>query len=42
MHDENFYPPYVLVAQHCAKAEKKLQQLRKKQPGIMLVDDYRT
>jgi len=34
MRDENFYPPYVPVAQRRAQAEKKLQQLRTKQPGI--------
>jgi uncharacterized Zn finger protein len=34
MREENFYPPYVPVATRRAKAEKALQQLRKKQPGI--------
>jgi len=28
------YPPYVPVGERRAKAEKKLLQLRKKQPGI--------
>ena len=31
------YPPYVPVAERRAKAEKKLQQMRKKQPGIQPV-----
>ena len=31
---DDYYPPYVPVAERRAKAEKKLQQLRKKQPDI--------
>ena len=31
---DDYYPPYVPVAERRAKAEKKLQQMRKKQPGI--------
>jgi uncharacterized Zn finger protein len=31
---DDYYPPYVPVAERRAKAEKKLQQLRKKQPNI--------
>jgi uncharacterized Zn finger protein len=34
MRYEDFYPPYVPVAQRRAKAEKKLRQLRKKRPNI--------
>jgi uncharacterized Zn finger protein len=34
MRDDNFYPPYVPVAERRAKAERMLQQLRKKQPTI--------
>ena len=34
MRYEDFYPPYVSVAQRRAKAEKKLRQLRKKRPNI--------
>jgi uncharacterized Zn finger protein len=34
MHDDNFYPPYVPVAERRAKAERKLLQLRKQQPHI--------
>ncbi len=30
----NYYPPYVSVAQRRAKAEKKLKQLRKKNPNL--------
>jgi hypothetical protein len=33
---DDYYPPYVPVAERRAKAEKKLQQLRKKQPNIKL------
>jgi uncharacterized Zn finger protein len=31
---EDEYPPYIPVAERRAKAEKKLQQLRKKHPGL--------
>jgi uncharacterized Zn finger protein len=34
MRDDDFYPPYVPVGERRAKAEKTLQQLRKKQPSI--------
>src|SRR6266540_863402 len=34
MRDDDVYPPYVPVAERRAKAERTLQQLRKKQPGI--------
>src|SRR5688572_33076139 len=34
MRDDNFYPPYVPVAERRAKAERTLQQLRQKQPTI--------
>jgi uncharacterized Zn finger protein len=34
MRDDDFYPPYVPVGERRAKAEKTLQQLRMKQPGI--------
>ena len=34
MRYDDFYPPYVPVAERRAKAEKKLQQLRKQQPNI--------
>jgi uncharacterized Zn finger protein len=34
MRYDDFYPPYVPVRERRAKAEKALQQLRKKQPGI--------
>jgi uncharacterized Zn finger protein len=34
MRDNNFYPPYVPVAEQRAKAERTLLQLRKKQPTI--------
>jgi uncharacterized Zn finger protein len=33
-YDDDYYPPYVPVAERRAKAEKKLQQLRQKQPNI--------
>jgi uncharacterized Zn finger protein len=34
MRDDDFYPPYVPVAERRAKAERTLQQLRQKQPTI--------
>jgi hypothetical protein len=34
MRDDDFYPPYVPVAERRAKAERKLLQLRKQQPHI--------
>lgn len=34
MRDADFYPPYVPVAERRANAERKLRQLRKKQPHI--------
>src|SRR5262245_34459943 len=34
MRYDDYYPPYVPVAERRAKAEKKLQQLRQKQPNI--------
>ena len=34
MRYDNFYPPYVPVAERRAEAERKLLQLRKKQPNI--------
>ena len=34
MRYEDFYPPYVPVAQRRAKAEKKLRQQQKKRPNI--------
>ena len=37
MRYDDFYPPYVPVGERRAKAEKKLQQLRKTHPGIQPV-----
>jgi hypothetical protein len=31
---EDSYPEYVLVAERCAKAERKIVQLRKKNPNL--------